>query len=146
MSDVISAVLGDKQRILMEALADYNKNVEAARVLNPNANYTTLRIDLPAHQADTFVRPIVSKRVAVSQTDILNWMLEIEGQGEAVKIDYEDSNGTLTRDRVITVSQIQNRGRGGSRYRPVMVVAWDVQKGELRNFVLTRIQRVESVD
>lgn len=149
MSDVISAVLGEKQRVLMEALADFNKNVIAAKALDPEGKYATLYLSTDGSTGRLRApreRSIVSKRVAVSQKDILNWLLEIEGGEEEVLLDYEDSNGNVTKDRMIRVTRVENqRNMGLSRYRPTMVVAWDIEKQAVRNFVLSRIQRVESV-
>jgi hypothetical protein len=42
----VDAIVGDKQRVLLEALADYNETVEAALVLEPNTARVKLAVDV----------------------------------------------------------------------------------------------------
>jgi hypothetical protein len=144
MNDVISAVLGEKQRVLMEALADYNGCVDAARVFDADCKavkfYVQTDESIPSYvqQPD---RPTLglARRVAVNALAIRELIDAAIAGDRDVVIDYKDREGERTSRTVSPISWRPSRySRDGA-----MLIARDVEKNELRHFRLDRIERAE---
>jgi predicted DNA-binding transcriptional regulator YafY len=101
-------------------------------------------------EASELSRPIATRFVGVDPDSIENILRIAIGASAPVRIDYTDSEGHTTRNRLIRPLALRSpttiRGRVAVPGATVLVQSIDVDKDEVRHFRLDRIERVESVD